>query len=273
MVSCARLAPGPDPRRPAHEVGHADAALEQVHLLAGEGPDVGKPFPAVVAGEHHDRVALRADVLQRCEDAADALVHVVDHAEVGVDRAAREVADVLAVGGEQLGLRLVGTRLPGPVRRGVVEREQERFRLPAPALDVIERARADQVGEIADAVHLGLSLPQVVHAGGVAVREVVQASAHRAEEFLVAALERPEVRRVAQVPLADQRGGVARVAQERRPGSGAPAAGRARGRAPGRCARRRRSARPSRRAAGTGSGRWRARSASASTPASWSSPA
>ena len=45
--------------------------------------------------------------------------------------------------------------------------------------------------------------------------EVIDAAAHRAEELLVAALERAEMRREAEVPLADERGGVARVAQER----------------------------------------------------------
>src|SRR5262245_19217928 len=67
-------------------------------------------------------------------------------------------------------------------------------------------------------MNLRLALDEVVHAAPVAVAEVVDAPAERAEELLVAALERAEVRRIAEVPLAGQRGGVAGVPEERRQG-------------------------------------------------------
>src|SRR5678815_766945 len=98
-------------------------------------------------------------------------------------------------------------------RRRVVHGEEER-RLPtALALEEGHRAVRDQVREIAGAVRLRLPLEEIVLAGGVAMGEVVHPAAHGPEELAVATLERPEVREEAQVPLADERGGIARVAQ------------------------------------------------------------
>ncbi len=48
------------------------------------------------------------------------------------------------------------------------------------------------------------------------MREVVHGAGERAEEFLVAAFQRAEMRREAEVPFADQRRRIARVAQQRR---------------------------------------------------------
>src|SRR3954464_2556716 len=62
---------------------------------------------------------------------------------------------------------------------------------------------------------LFLAVIEIVFSGGVAVAEVIDAAAHGPEEFLVAALQRAEVRRKAEVPLADERGRIAGVAQER----------------------------------------------------------
>lgn len=52
-------------------------------------------------------------------------------------------------------------------------------------------------------------------ARGAAVREVIHAAAHGAEELFVAAFEGAEMWRVAQMPFADQGGAVACVFQKR----------------------------------------------------------
>ena len=51
--------PGGRARRPAHHVGHADAAFHQVHLAADQRPVVGEALAAIVAGEDDDRVVAR----------------------------------------------------------------------------------------------------------------------------------------------------------------------------------------------------------------------
>src|SRR5678815_2548713 len=77
------------------------------------------------------------------------------------------------------------------------------------ALDRVHRARRDQVGEVARLAMLFLALPEVVRAARVAVGEVVDATRHRPEELVVTGAQRPERRRIAEVPLADERGAVA----------------------------------------------------------------
>jgi hypothetical protein len=59
---------------------------------------------------------------QRGHQAADAFVHVVDHAAVGVDVAAVQVEQVVFTSSRQRG---VVARFPGPVRRGVVQAQEE----------------------------------------------------------------------------------------------------------------------------------------------------
>jgi hypothetical protein len=88
-------------------------------------------------------------------DAADALVHVLDHAAVGVDVAAMEMEQVVL---HLLGERGVVARLPRPVRRGVVDAEEERRAAGfGEALDRLDRAGRDQVGEVALLSMLGLA--------------------------------------------------------------------------------------------------------------------
>ena len=94
-----------------------------------------------------------------------------------------------------------------------MQREEERALALSP--DELDRPVGKQVREIALPVHLGLVFVQVVVARGVAVSEVIHAARERAEELLVAALQWPEVGRVAEMPLAHERGGIACVAQER----------------------------------------------------------
>src|SRR5258706_142338 len=67
-------------------------------------------------------------------------------------------------------------------------------------------------------MYFRLVLEQVVDAEGILVRKVIDGARERAEEFLVAAFERPEMRREAEMPLAGERGRVAGIAQQRRQG-------------------------------------------------------
>ena len=191
----------------------------------------------------------RPPVVERVEQAADAFVHLADHLLVDADRAAVLVADV----GVDLGARAaVGAALPRPVRRRVVQAQQERLAIGRALAHVGDRMVAQQVGEVAAvAVELLAVLHQVVVAFAVEMAEVADAAGERPDVLLVAALERPEMRRVAQMPLADQGGAVAGRLQAATAGSDATAAGRPR------CCRRsaRSSAPRPRRAAGTGSGR------------------
>jgi hypothetical protein len=202
-------------RRPAHHVGHADAALHQVHLAADQRPVVGEALAAIVAGEDDDGVARDAAVIERAEHPADALVHVVDHAPVGVDVAAVEVIDRPALA-ERLRQLCVVACLPGPVRRGVVQAEQEWLLGLSCARHEVGRARAQQIGEIAVLMDLPAVLEQVVRAEAVLVGEVVDTARQRPEMLVVSALQRAEGRREAEMPLADQGRAVPRFGETRR---------------------------------------------------------
>ena len=151
---------------------------------------------------------------QRLHDPADAFVHVADHAAIGVDVAAVQMEQVVL---HLVGERGVVARLPRPVRRGVVHAEEERRRVGrGDALDEVDGAARDEVGEIALLAMLGLALPQVVRAARVAMAEVVDAARHRPEELVVARAQRAERGRIAEVPLAGERRAVAGRLQQRR---------------------------------------------------------
>ncbi len=211
-------AAGGDGGGPVGDPGHADAAFGQVHLAADQGPVVGEAFAAVVAGEYDEGVALQAVGAQRVHDAADALVHVVDHAAVGFHVAAGQVVDGLLAVAQFVGQGLVVAGFPGPVGGGVVDAQEERRARPGAcghARDVVHRVVGDEVGQVALLGFFLFAEPEVVRAVGAAVGEVVHSTGHRAEEFLVARFQRAEVRRVAQVPFAHEGGAVAGVLQQR----------------------------------------------------------
>src|SRR5262249_38474429 len=130
------------------------------------------------------------------------------------DVAGVEVVDRPALAERLCELAIV-SRLPRPVRRGVMEAEQERLFGSGATRDEFDGAVAQQIGEIAVAVHLGAVLEQVVRAEAVLMREVVDATRQRAEMLVVAALQRPERRRKAEMPFADQRRAVAGSAEAR----------------------------------------------------------
>src|SRR5581483_12260262 len=109
----------------------------------------------------------------------------------------------------------VVARLPRPVRRGVVQAEQERLLLVGATGNEIDGALRQEIGEIALAMDLGVVLEKIVDAETVLVGVVVDAAGERPEMLVVAALERAEVRLEAEMPLADQRRAVALLAQPR----------------------------------------------------------
>ena len=198
-------------RRPACKQRHADAAFEQVHLLAHERPGIGEALTAVVAGEDDERVLAQAFFLQRIQQPADAFVHVMDHALIGVDGAA---VDMLAHALQAFGLGAVLARQPGPVRRAVVQREVEGL-LGRLAFDEVHGAAAQQIGQVAVFGVRLLVAPEVGAPARIAVGEVVGAAGVKAVELLVARQARAEMRGVAQMPFADQGRGIAGVAQQR----------------------------------------------------------
>src|SRR5688572_21535571 len=110
-------------------------------------------------------------------------------------------------------LSLVSARLPGPVRRGVVKGKQKGLALLPP--DELHRPARKQVRKVTAPMHLLLAFVQIVRAHRIAMREIIDAAGERAEKLLVAALQRAEARREPQVPFANERGRVPRLAQQR----------------------------------------------------------
>jgi len=91
----------------------------------------------------------------RSHDLPDALVHLLDHAPVGVNVATVQVEE-LAV---QLGrLAHVLPSLPGPVRPGVVQTQHEGRWSGSHAADPVDGPLRDQIGQIA-MVNLTSNIP------------------------------------------------------------------------------------------------------------------
>src|SRR5690348_15452540 len=94
--------------------------------------------------------------------------------------------------------------------------QEEGLPIALAPLDVLDRARGEEIGCVAFDAALDVALVEIVHAALVAMAEVVDRAAHRAEEPFVTALARTEMRRVAEMPLPNERGRVPGGAQERR---------------------------------------------------------
>ena len=145
---------------------------------------------------------------------------MVDHALIGVNIAALQVDDVVL---DLLCQGSVIACLPRPVRRGVMQTQEERLACSGASghtLHVVHRVVRNQVRQIAffgvfflDAF---MASPQVMSTGEITVREIVYPAGHRTEELFVAGLQRPKAWRITHVPLADQCGAVTAGAQERR---------------------------------------------------------
>jgi hypothetical protein len=111
--------------------------------------------------------------------------------------------------------RAVIAGLPGPVRGGVVQAEQEGVSVVAGSLlNIGHGALCEQVGEVAIVVQAVLAFPQIVVAAAVDVGEIIQAARHGAYEVLVARLQWTEMRQVTQMPLAHQGGAITRPPQQ-----------------------------------------------------------
>ncbi|MCY1370077.1 hypothetical protein D9M69_571520 [compost metagenome] len=154
---------------------------------------------------------------------------MVDHAAVGVHAATVQVEQVLRHLGRHV---CVVARFPGPVWCGVVQAQEKgraAARLGRARLHVFHRLVREHVRQVAHfLVRLVIDV-EVVVAAGRAVGEVVHPAGHDAEKFFVARAQRAEVRRVAQVPFADQRRAVAGLLQQR--GQGGDLGRQAQGRA------------------------------------------
>ena len=96
IATWSLVRPGANPGGPRDHHGDPQSAFQQFGLLAGERPSVSETLTAVVAGEDDDRIFGQAVGIERIEHAADLRVHRLDHALIGLLRAAVEVAQVRA---------------------------------------------------------------------------------------------------------------------------------------------------------------------------------
>ncbi len=199
--------------RPAEQCRDAQAAFEQVRLLAREGPGIGETLAAIVAREDHDRVPGHAGTVERIEHAADLLVQAGHDSRIGFLVAAVEIAECLRVvlGRDAGRLGRVRRPFPGPVRGREMQAHEEGLVGRREVADEPHRVVAEEIGEIAGLVGQNVFVPQ-----RVIMVEVVGRAAADPVIVLVAAFERPVVRKEAEVPLADQGRVVALGAQQRR---------------------------------------------------------
>ena len=136
----------------------------------------------------------------------------MNHAAVLVNIASRQMRDARS---QLLGSLAVITGFPGPVRRRVVQAQEEGGVALAHAVDKVHAALGQQVGQIAFVVMLLFAHPQIVLARAAQMGEVIHAARHGAEVLLVARTQRAEVGRVAQMPFAYQCRAVARALEQR----------------------------------------------------------
>ena len=109
--------------------------------------------------------------VESLEHAADLRVHSLDHALIGLLRAAVEVAQARAC--HPFRFRFVAGPLPWPVRRIEVQADQERLAGLRIRIYRVDRAGAELVGEIADLMDLDVLVPQIMPLKRVDVREIV----------------------------------------------------------------------------------------------------
>jgi hypothetical protein len=107
------------------------------------------------------------------------------------------------------------------MRRGEMQAHQERLLRSGVALNGLHRPIAEQVRHVAVPLDRHLLFVKLarLRAGAQRIRtmiEIVGSAAEDAEEVIVAALQWTEIRKVTEMPFADQRGAVARLLQQRR---------------------------------------------------------
>src|SRR5262249_2632389 len=96
---------------------------------------------------------------------------------------------------------------PWPVWRSEVQAEQERIARCRHARDLACGVLAEEVGHVADFIHVHVAVPQVglaVSREGQWVPEVIGAAPANAPEMLVAVLQRAVFVDGTEVPLADE---------------------------------------------------------------------
>jgi len=205
-----------DPR-PAHDERDADAAFEGRALAfterSGRTGMTSEVQPrSVVAGEHDDRVVGDALVLQRLQHGADGAVDVGQGVGVGRGALALEIRR-----GPERGVRHRGGEV-----------QEERLVLAGAVMDEAHRAQPLGRGErvhvrpVADETHrmavhvareLGVHLAAGFVADGVSERPHV-VRVRQDHRIIEAMIRRHELRRVAEMPLADHAGVVPGVAEQ-----------------------------------------------------------
>ena len=133
--------------RPVRNPWHANAPFCQVHFAAHQGPVVAETFTTVVAGEHNQGVVELSCFLERIHHPTNALVHVVNHAVVGVNVATLQMENIVL---DAIGQGMVFTRLPRPMRGGVVHaQEKGLIGRGRHALHKVDGFARNQIGQIA----------------------------------------------------------------------------------------------------------------------------
>ncbi len=210
--------PAVDPRGPPHQGRHADAAFLQGALASGERPVVREALTAVVRGEEDEGVPLLTGRLQCPQHLADRPVQVLHQLRVlrhgtAVLVPQRALLARLDPPHDLGALLLVALGDPRPVRRREVEVEQPRPAVLAP--DVLTGPLGQNARVVPQVLVRDVTFIQVVLPAEPQLRVVLQGTAEVPEELVPARLRGGVVRQVAAVPLADQRGRVPGVAQQR----------------------------------------------------------
>lgn len=195
---------------PGDDAGHADAAFEHMLLFSREAAieallraelGVFGEHGAVVAGEDDDRVLPLFVIFESLKHAPKSGVHGLDHG-VGDDHG---LAGILA---KSLAI-LFHERFGGlqrAVRRVMREEDGEGFLFVRG--DELQGLVVERVGEVASVVRHGVVIAQEIPF------QVILAAIRKAVEKIETALMRQVIAAVeAIVPLANERGGVARMAE------------------------------------------------------------
>ena len=225
MPTWATGAASRNPRRPARDQRHAHAALPHRVLAVEERRVARQPLTAVVLRVDHQRVAREVVAIERRQDLADALVGALEHRDIvrtGAGVGIMRLNEPRVTGRDR---RLVG-HLERPVRGVVGDLEEERLVLVV--VDELHRPVGDQIGHVAFGLHRRAVLVEIGLSLLIGVLVVVHQPRQEAPEVVEAVRVRAELRLVAQVPLADESGGVAGVldqARQRPPGGRQPTLG------------------------------------------------
>ena len=214
------LAPGLEARGPAHEERGADAPFVDAPLAGPHARVVALAVGAVVGQEDDDGVFGQAELVEPGQEPADVVVDVLDHAE-DLGGILGHVPPLVAGGREVVGLHaevFVGLGvLLGNLERpvGTVVGQVDEEGLAAVLPDVVDGRRGEDVGAVA----LGFDPLGIVQQRGVEVAVVrrpgglAEPAAGVDERLLEALIPGPHRVAVAQVPLAEDGGAVARGAQ------------------------------------------------------------